>query len=722
MHNRSPFSMFEDPRVTAATLGAGALVADQVMGKALRDALFLEHVGIEQLPSAMLLSAVLSTIVVISLSRASVKRSPRRVASAVLIVSAALFALAWSLFPNYPRAGAWLTYVHTRSLTPAAVSVFWAVVTRSFDPRLARLAVPRVLAGATLGGVVGGFVTWRLAWLSDPADLLLAGAALSLGALVFAARLRTGKSAQPAANGELGWRALSEHLPYLRAIAALVALTSMTQAILDYLLSSAALSALGRGPSLLSFFALFQAAIAVLAFALQVSISPGLLGRFGIGRVLAVAPLAIALGTMSSLLLGPLVVAVLLRGTDGVLGASLQRSGYEVLFAPLDDARRRVSKPIIDVAVDRAGTLMGGALVSLIVWLSEAHAAALLLGITVLLAVARVLVVPELESGYRRLLAEGLQRSHGALSSESILDPATIRSLSVGAAGLDQKLLVREIERVRREQLAPAVRAQRPALSLAAFDLPAKPETSESAAAPADGVLAALTELRAGDEQRARVVLRALRSEPVLVPQVVLLLGADALARDAADWISAQQPAPIGALSDALLAQDLDATIRRRVARLLGKSDDERAARLLLDALPRVPVDVRLGVVQALARLGSRRSLAPAPLLAAAADLAAASDDAEERVLEQVFTLLAAAYPGEPIQRAYRALALEGQLRGTALEWLDTLLPHPLKAVLWPRIAPQEEVSRSRRRNAEELRRHLAASELGGEEAVDTEA
>jgi hypothetical protein len=716
MQERAPFSIFEDPRVTAATLGAGALVADQVVGKALRDALFLAHVGIERLPRAMLLSAVLSTVVVVSLSRASVERSPRRVASAVLVVSAALFGLAWSLFPAYPRAGAWLTYVHTRALTPAAVSVFWAVVTRSFDPRLARLAVPRVLAGATLGGVVGGFVTWRLAWLSKPADLLLAGAALSLGALVFVARLRTGKSALPPPGDELGWAALAQHLPYLRAIALLVALTSMTQAILDYLLSSAALAALGRGPPLLSFFALFQAAIAVLAFVLQVSISPSLLGRFGIGRVLAVAPLVIAAGTLSSLVLGPLVVAVLLRGADGVLGASLQRSGYEVLFAPLDDARRRVSKPIIDVAVDRAGTLIGGAIVSAIVWLSESYAAALLLGVTVLLTVARVLLVPELQAGYRRLLAEGLQRSHGELSSESILDPATIRSLSVGAGKLDQRKLVREIERIRREQLAPSARAQRPGLSLAAFDLPAKPEASGEPSAPEDDVLQALTELRSGDEERVRSVLRGLRSEPLLVPQVVLLLGADALAREAADWISAQEPAPIGALSDALLAQHLDPTVRRRVARLLSKSDDERAPRLLLDAMPRVPADVRLGVVQALARLGSRRALPPAPLLTAAAELARLRDEGEERVLEEIFTLLAAAYPNEPIQRAYRALAHEGQLRGTALEWLDTILPHELKSALWPRIAPQEEISRSRRRSAEELRRHLSLSELGSDE------
>jgi hypothetical protein len=720
MQIRSRFSVFQDPRVTAATLGAGALVADQVMGKALRDALFLAHVGIEQLPRAMLLSALLSTVVVVSLSRASFTRSPRRVASAVMIASAALFGLAWSLSPSHPRAAAWLTYVHTRALTPAAVSVFWAVVTRSFDPRLARLAVPRVLAGATLGGVVGGFVTWRLAWLSQPSDLLLAGAGLSLGALVFVARLRTGKSIRSEPGEELAWKAFKLHLPYLRAIALLVALTAITQAILDYLLSSAALAALGRGPGLLSFFALFQASIAVLAFVLQVAISPGLLTRFGIGRVLAVAPLAIAAGTLSSLLLGPLVVAVLLRGADGVLGASLQRSAYEVLFAPLDDAKRRVSKPIIDVAVDRAGTLVGGAIVSALIWLSEAHGAAILLGLTVVLAIVRVLLVPELDAGYRRQLAEGLQRGPGALSSESILDPAAIRSLSLGAAGLDQSVLVREIERIRREQLASPGRANRPGLSLAAFGLPGSPEL-ELQPNPHDAVLDALTELRSGDATRVRAALRQLRSEPFLVPQVVHLLGSDALAQDAADWISAQTPAPIGALNDALLADHLSAAVRRRVARLLGKIDDERAAQSLLDALRRVPGDVRLGVVQALARLGSRRALPRAPLLAAAVELAEQAEAREEQGLEQIFTLLAAAYPEEPVQRAYRALAHEGQLRGTALEWLDTTLPHELKAALWPRIAPQEEITGSRRRTREELRQHLSATELG-EDELDTEA
>jgi ATP:ADP antiporter, AAA family len=720
MSTSSPFTAFEDRRVAAATIAAGLLVADQVMGKALRDTLFLAHVGIAQLPRAMLVSAILSGAVVVTLSRLARSRSPRRVASAALLASAALFALAWSLFPAYPRAGTMVAYFHTRALTPAAVSVFWTLVTHSFDPRLVRLAVPRVLAGATLGGVIGGLVTWRLApWLSEPADLLLAGLVLSLGTLAFVARVRPGARTSASPRDDLGWRAFAGELPYLRTIALLVALTAITQALLDYLLSSAAATALGHGRSLLPFFALFQTLIAVLAFLLQVSVSPSLLARFGVGRVLAIAPLVIGAGTLSWPLLGPLVAAVLLRGADGVLGASLQRSAYEVLFAPLDDAKRRISKPIIDVAIDRAGTLIGGVVVAAAVALGDIYGTMILLGITGAMTVGRVALAPVLQDGYRRLLADSLQRARGALSSESILDPGTIHSLSASALKLDRGALLQEIGRVRRQQRARSGVLNGPASSLAAFDLPVTSELGEQASTSHDEVLEALSELRSGDEVRIRAVLQQARSEPLLTGQVLLLLADDRLARAAADWLSVQEPAPVGALSDALLGEGLGSSVRRRVARLIGKIDDQRAVQCLLDALPKVPTDVRAGVAQALARLASRRPIPREPLLAAVVETASSARASDDLLLKEIFTLLSAAYRDEPMHHAFRALAHEGELRGTALEWLDTVLPHEVKSALWPRIAPQEELTRPRRRSAEELREHLSSTDVG---ELDAEA
>lgn len=274
------------------------------------------------------------------------------------------------------------------------------------------------------------------------------------------------------------------------------------------------------------------------------------------------------------------------------------------------------------------------------------------------------------------------------------------------------------MERLRAAQDARSPLAAGLELSLAAFNLPAGPELRASELPPEDDVVSALRELRSGQPDRVRAVLRQRRSEPVLASQVVALLGDDAVARDAADWLSAQEPAPIGVYADALLADGLASAARRRVARLLGKSDAELAVQSLLGALPKVPTSVRFGVAQALARLATRRPIARGPLLASIVEVASEPVGGDER-LEQIFALLAATYPEEPIAHAFRALERGGDLRGTALEWLDVLLPNEVKRALWPKLLKQGELAHPVRRSSEELRLALSSKAL---ETVDSDA
>ena len=55
------------------------------------------------------------------------------------------------------------------------------------------------------------------------------------------------------------------------------------------------------------------------------------------------------------------------------------------------------------------------------------------------------------------------------------------------------------------------------------------------------------------------------------------------------------------------------------------------------------------------------------------------------RSLSHVFALLSLIIPREPLQIAYRSLHVEDHhLRGTALEYLETVLPPAIRQVLWP--------------------------------------
>jgi AAA family ATP:ADP antiporter len=700
---------FGDARVGSATLAAAALVAQQVVGKALRDTLFLGSFGVEYLPYAMIGAAVLSAALVLALSRAAVSSSPRRVARATLLVSASLFLLAWLLSGPSPRGAAVVTYLHSAALSAASVSVFWSLVTESFDPYTARASVPRILAGATLGGVLGGLATWWAAGWLAPADLLPLGTVLNGVAWLGVSRLRGSRSrARPRPRDEAGWRPLIRELPFLRSVALLVFAAAVTQAILDYLLSSTAVASLGHGPPLLSFFALFQTAVGVLSFLVQVGVSRIALERFGVGAVLAAPPAAVLGGTLAALFAPPLLGTVIVRGADGVLGASLHRSAYEVLFAPVESSRRRAVKPLLDVLCDKLGLLLGGGIVAVVVALAPGSARLALLGVVVVVAVARVFLSSGLQAGYRRTLADNLRSGRLGLSGSGVLDRGTVGLLSRSAGGLDRAALLEQVERFRAAQArAPASEDGASWLSITAFDLPAPADLERSPEPPPDDVVAALGALRSGDPARVRAVLRRRRTEPLLAPQVVALLDDDRVAREAADWLSAQEPPPVGLLTDALLADGGSDHLRRRVARLLGKFDDPRAAEGLLAALSVVPSGVRSGLAHALARTSAKRPLPREPLLTAATRAAADGTGVDDYAhLMDIFRLLAAAYPGEPMQPALRALERGGDARGTALEWLDVLLPHEVKEALWPRIVRSGERIASTR-DAEELRQAL---------------
>jgi hypothetical protein len=718
-----------DSRIGWATAAAAALVSQQVLGKALRDTLFLSAFGLEWLPHAMGSAAVASGVLVLALSRAAVSSSPRRVTRATLLVSATLLVLAWTLAGRSPRAAAAITYLHAGALSAATASVFWSLVSECFDPHAARSALPRVLTGATLGGLGGGLATWWAATWLEPADLLPVAAALVLATFGAISRLPGGAVRAPETGGE-GWRGALGALPYLRALALLVLACAVSQAMLDWLLSSAAVASLGKGPPLLSFFAVFQTAVGVLSFLVQVRVSRRALERFGLGAVLSASPGLLLAGVAASFFGPPLLGAVLVRGTDGVLGASLHRSAYEVLFAPLDARRRRAWKPVLDVGGDRVGMLVGSGIVALVVAAAPGHARGVLLAVVAALAVARLLLSARLQAGYRHTLADNLRQGKLGLSADGLLDRGTIGSLS-RVAELDRATILAEVERFR----AGPGRSAAPGagLSIAAFDVPAgavperaSPDSGEAEDAPVlrAGVIEALRELASGDVRRTRAVLRRPATEPLLAVLVVRLLADDRLARDAADWLLAQRPPPVGLLTDALLDDTAAVPGRRRVARLLGKIDDPRAAEGLLAALPAAPGGVRSGLAQALARTGARRPLPREPLLAAAAR--GAAEDGDGAALADVFRLLAAAYPDEPVQAAFRALGRGQEERGTALEWLDVVLPREVKAALWPRIATTGPRAVSRPRGVEELRRALrglvqaagASAEEGDEDAV----
>jgi hypothetical protein len=86
--------------------------------------------------------------------------------------------------------------------------------------------------------------------------------------------------------------------------------------------------------------------------------------------------------------------------------------------------------------------------------------------------------------------------------------------------------------------------------------------------------------------------------------------------------------------------------------------------------------------------------------------------DRSDRSLAHVFTLLSLILPREPLRVAYRGLhTRDTRLRGTALEYLDAVLPSRVKEVLWPHLEAEPGRRRTPRAPEDVLRDLMSASE-----------
>jgi hypothetical protein len=172
-----------------------------------------------------------------------------------------------------------------------------------------------------------------------------------------------------------------------------------------------------------------------------------------------------------------------------------------------------------------------------------------------------------------------------------------------------------------------------------------------------------------------------------LMPLVVPLLARDDLFSETVAWLRRVGDRCTGQLVDVLLDSQQDPVVRRRVPRVLAAVPTQRAVDGLLAALRDGRFDVRYRSAQTLIRL---RRQDESLLVPAAAGFAAALRELQApqpsaRGLDHVFGLLSLDLPGEPLTVALRAWRDgDSALRGTALEYLQNVLPDAVSSALWP--------------------------------------
>jgi AAA family ATP:ADP antiporter len=711
-----------DARAAAAAVAAcTTIITFQLAGKATRDALFLSTFSVAYLPAMEIAAAALSAVVTVGMARVMVQRGPGRLIPRMFALSALLLLAEWALVLQARQPAAVLVYFHYSALGALLVSGFWAIVNERFDPRTARRAIGRITAGGSIGGLLGGLLSERVGAALPLTVMLpiLAGLHFLAAALV----LRVDGGHAPASahvkrqQGEpmLPAGRVLRTSSYLIGIALLVALTSAAEGVLDYVFKARAAAATASGEELLRLFAAFYTGTALLGIFIQVSVLRRILARRGVAQSVSILPAGVSVSAIGAFLVPGLVPVMMARGVELVLRNSVFRAAYELLFSPVAPGEKRATKLLLDVGAARVGDVVGGALILTALALG-AGAGRVLLAVTVALSIAAIVVARRLRLGYVAALEGSLQR-RAADFPDPIRDDVAALLQTVG--GFDLSGI-----RSRPSQL-----------------------TGERSALPAEhpspaGVSHYSPLRRAVSTGDPEVIRQALEAAPLtadLIEPAIELLAWDRVAPHAIQALQAAARPHTALLIRHLLDSEEDFAIRRRLVSVLADFPTIEAFNGLFDAMRDRRFEVRFRAARGLSHLAGEiphlqvdrervfgvvlremaverglwesRQLIDLPDDESSPMEAEVLRDRASRSLEHLFTLLSLVFPRETLRLAFHGLHTDDPyLRGTALEYLETVLPESIWERLWPFLNAGEEYTPRRGRGSGQAVQELLAS------------
>jgi ATP:ADP antiporter, AAA family len=722
--------------VTTAMVCAGAVGAQFIAGKAARDALFLANVGVTALPAMVVATAAFSILLIVLSSRGLRRLAPGTFVPIAFAVSGALLLVDWALIPYAPKLAAEAFYVQISGLGPMLGSGFWLIVTEHFDPHTARRTFGRIGAAGTISGLAGAVVADRVAAAFGMTAMFPVIAALNFLcawqtralARATAPSLRSQSPEQAdddamqagsmldatahlaVASPQTGLRALAQ-TPYLRTLAAFVLLSTLGATLLDYVFKAQAVAAVGSGERLLRFFAIYYAATALLALLVQVFAGSKALTKLGLGLTTSTPPLAMCVGGLGALVFPGIWTVVAVRGSESVFRGSLFRTGYEIFYTPVPADEKRAAKSIIDVGFDRLGDALGAGLISLVLLLPLMSQYTTMVAMAVVSGALALIVARQLNRGYIHTLERSLMNRAVELELSNIEDITTRTA----------------IFKTRPFAMTSPV---------AVLDV-----ATDTTLTVNDAEIQNIIALRSRNRDQ---VLRVLRQDEglaaSLVPHVIHLLAWDAVAEEAVRALRKVAEERLGTLTDALLDPNQPFAVRRRLARVFSICVSQRAADALLMALDDGRFEVRYQCGRSLAAIVSKNQLVrinrERVFDVVRAEVAvsrgvwqgyrlldAMPDERESFVdeflkdragqsLAHVFVLLSLVLPTTPLQIAYRGLhTSDPVLRGTALEYLEGVLPPDIRDRLWPFLGTSAPVNVGSRGREEILNDLLRSNE-----------
>jgi len=352
-------------RILPLSLAYGLVMASLYVLKPARNALFLDRIGIDQLPYVLVMVALVGGVVAVVFTRlARQVRLDRLILGTFLFLMTNLLAFWYAL----PQGHAWifyLFYIWVNLYGLLATALLWLLANALFNARQARRLFGIIGSAGITGAILGGAFTGWIVKRVGTENLLLICLALLGVCLLLLYVVRTRESA-PRRGRESGENALTliGRSDLLRLLGSMAALTAVVAAVVDIQFNSIVDQVFTDKDAKTAFFGEFFAYLSICALIFQVLLTGRILRSMGVIWALLVLPLSMAAGSLAVLFFpGALLAGILVKTGDGGLRHSIHKSAVEILYLPISPEVKKRTKVLLDTTVDNLATGLGALIV-----------------------------------------------------------------------------------------------------------------------------------------------------------------------------------------------------------------------------------------------------------------------------------------------------------------------------------------------------------------------
>jgi AAA family ATP:ADP antiporter len=438
------------------------ILASYAILETARDALFLARLSPDDLPWVYLVMAAVAVVLAEVPGRGLGIPRPLRLSVTLAFGAAATLGFYFLKPAGHP----WLLgafYVWSGAIVTLAGVQFWLLLGEIYTITQAKRLYRAIGTGSLLGAALGAGLARYVSGFLPAESLIAVGAALMAAtatlSFVLARRIRL-ESDAPAPSR---WRLRDvprflQREPYVTRLAGVVLVSSVAVTLGDYVFKSEVARQVAPG-DLAIFFATFYGVLSLLALVIQVALMGWILRTLDVHRALWALPMLMLGGATGVVLGGGLLAALVMKGTDGALRPSLNRTSTELLFLPIPDYLRSRVKPAIDVIGQRGGQALASLFILSQLALGRGdHVVAIFVAV---LCVAWIAAIGEMRPHYvemfRRALREGLIEAQGGLPE---LDLVSLEALFASLSSRDDAEVVAALDLLHAEgrtRLVPAL-------------------------------------------------------------------------------------------------------------------------------------------------------------------------------------------------------------------------------------------------------------------------